>query len=119
MDVFLVLLPINLILLTNIEPYLAEKDRKPAILTGADPEPPLPGGGTSDQWSRRLPWGATEAPKGGGWRRGSPPPAGGGPGGLPREILENLHQNGAFWAHLEVTYAQTDDPITRSRRRTR
>ena len=28
-----------------------------------------------------------EAPKGGGWGRGSPPPAGGGSGGLPREIF--------------------------------
>ena len=37
--------------------------------------------------------------------RGSPPPAGRGPGGLPWEVLGNLHQNGAFWAHLEVTDA--------------
>ena len=37
-----------------------------------------------------------EAPKGGGWGRGSPPPAGGGPGGLPREIFGKLPQNGAF-----------------------
>ena len=28
-----------------------------------------------------------------------------GSGGLPREILGYLHQNSAFWAHLDVTYA--------------
>ena len=42
-----------------------------------------------------------EAPKGGGWGRGSPPPVGGSPGGLPREIFGKLPQNGAFWCILE------------------
>ena len=71
-------------------------------IPGADPEPPLPGG-TSDQWSRRLHWGAKRRKGEGGG--GVTPSRWWGSGGLPREILGNLHQNGAFWAHLEVTYA--------------
>ena len=45
-----------------------------------------------------------EAPKGGGWGRGSPPPAGGGPGGLPRkfffwEIASKWCILSAFWGN--------------------
>ena len=68
--------------------------------SGADPEPPLPGG---HKWPMKPKASLRrEAPKGGGWGRGSPPPAGGGPGGLSRKFFEKLHQNGAFWVHFEV-----------------
>ena len=42
-----------------------------------------------------------EAPKGGGWGRGSPPPAGGGRGVSPVKFLENclkMVHSGAFWS---------------------
>ena len=62
--------------------------------SGADPEPPLPGGAqVTNEAEVSL---RREAPKGGGWGRGSPPSAGRGPGGLPRKILRYLHHNGAF-----------------------
>ena len=68
--------------------------------TGADPEPPLPGG---HKWPMKPKASLRrEAPKGGGWGRGSPPAAGGGPGPPPRKFFEKLHQNGAFWVHFEV-----------------
>ena len=59
---------------------------------------PRGGGGTSEQRSRRPKASLRGvAPKGGGRGGGHPaPPAGGGTGGLPRKILRNLHQNGAF-----------------------
>ena len=70
---------------------------------GADPEPPLPGGGGGHKGQMKPKASLRrEAPKGGGWGKGWPPPAGGGPGGLPRKFFEKLHQNGAFWVHFEV-----------------
>ena len=75
---------------------------KNKCVTGADPEPPLPGG-TSYKWPMKPKASLRrEAPKGGGWGRGWPPPAGGGLGGLPRKFFEKLHQNGVFWVHFEV-----------------
>ena len=58
-------------------------------------------GGTSDQWSRRLHWGAKRR-KGEGGGGGHPLPQVGVRGGLPRKFFEKLHQNGAFWVHFEV-----------------
>ena len=73
---------------------------------GADPEPPLPGGGGGHKWPMKPKASLRrEAPKGGGWGRGSPPPAGGGPGGLPRKFFEKLHQNCAFWGNQYTFFA--------------
>ena len=57
--------------------------------TGADPEPPLPGGGgTRDQWSRRLYWGAKRR-KGEGGGGGHPLPQVGVRGASPENFLRN------------------------------
>ena len=62
------------------------------LITGADPEPPLPGGGggggTSDQWSRRLHWGAKRR-KGEGGGGGHPLPQVGVRGASPEIFLRN------------------------------
>ena len=66
-----------------------------SIGSGADPEPPLPGGAQVTNEAE----GFTEARSAERGRVGegvTPSPQCGGPGGLPREILRYLHQNGAF-----------------------
>ena len=57
-----------------------------------DPEPPLPGGGALVKDSLSKARSAERGRVG----EGVTPAAGRGPGGLPWEILGNLHQNGAF-----------------------
>ena len=61
------------------------------LLSGADPEPPLPGGGGGASEPAMKPKASLrrEAPKGGGWGRGSPPPAGGVRGASPGNFLRN------------------------------
>ena len=73
---------------------------KMLLQTGADPEPPLPGGALVTNEAE----GFTEArsAKRGRVGKGATPSRWWGSGGFPPG---NLHQNGAFWAHLEVTYA--------------
>ena len=61
-------------------------------------------GGTSDQWSLRLHWGAKRRKGEGGG--GVTPSRRLGFGGLPRKFFEKLHQNGAFWVHFEVINAR-------------
>ena len=58
-------------------------------------------GGTSDQWSRGLHWGAKRR-KGEGGGGGHPLPQVGVRGASPGIFFEKLHQNGAFWVHFEV-----------------
>ena len=64
-------------------------------MTGADPEPPLPGGGAQVTNEAE---GFTEARSAERGRvgEGVTPSRRWGSGGLPREILRHLHQNGAF-----------------------
>ena len=70
-------------------------------ITGADPEPKLPGGGTSDQWSRRLQWGAKRR-KGEGGGGGHPLPQVGVRGAPPEifwEIASKWCILSAFWGN--------------------
>ena len=68
------------------------------IITGADPEPPLPGGGGGGPQVTNEAKGFTEARSAerGRMGEGVTPSRRWGSGGLPRKILRNLHQNGAF-----------------------
>ena len=65
-------------------------------LAGADPEPPLPGGGGAQVTIEAEGFTEARSAERGRVGEGVTPPAGGGPGDLPRKFFEKLHQNGAF-----------------------
>ena len=65
-------------------------------MTGADPEPPLPGGGGAQATNEAEGFTEARSAERGRVGEGVTPSRRWGSGGSPREILRYLHQNGAF-----------------------